>query len=75
MNWKLTLEGNEEAVLVVTLCAQRLAATCVALDEHLRNRLKYGELCEEAREELEAARDVLRDELGFLQEAVLDAGV
>ena len=75
MNWKLTFEGNEEAVLVVTLYAQRLAATCIALDEHLRNRLKYGELCEEACCELEIAREVLRDELGFLQEAVLDARI
>lgn len=72
MNWKLTIEGNQEALAVTTLYAQRLADTCVALDEYFRSRLKYGELCEEAREELEAARGVLRNELGFLQEVVLD---
>lgn len=72
MNWQLTIEGNQEALAVTTLYAQRLADTCLALDAHLRARLKYGELCEEAREELEAARDRLRDELGFLQEVVLD---
>ena len=73
MNWKLTIEGNQEALAVTTLYAQRLADTCVALDEYFRSRLKYdGELCEEAQEELEAARDFLRNELGFLQEVVLD---
>jgi hypothetical protein len=72
VNWKLIIEGNQEAVAVTTLYAQRLADTCLALDGYLRARLKYGELCEEAREELEAARGVLRNELGFLQEVVLD---
>lgn len=72
MNWKLIIEGNQEAVAVTTLYAQRLADTCIALDGYLRNRVKYGGLCEEAREELEAARDALRDELGFLKEVVLD---
>lgn len=70
MNWKLTLEGNEEAMLVMTLYSQRLAAACIALDSHLRDRMKYGELCEEAICELETARDVLRDELGLLVEVL-----
>lgn len=74
MNWKLTLQGQEEAVLVLTLHAKHLAAACIALDEHLRNRLKYGELPEETYNELETAREVLRDELGFIREVVLDVG-
>jgi len=71
----LTLEFDRDVPedrreLLLTANARALASAIELLDEHLRNRIKYGELGEAAAEELQTARDLLRTELGDLVEAV-----
>lgn len=45
------------------LDASALVSALWAIDQHLRSRLKYAELSEEARAELQAARDLVPREL------------
>lgn len=71
----LTLEFGRDVPddrrdLLLTVNASRLALALCAVDEHLRNRAKYSDLSEETVTELHAARDMLREELGGLAEAV-----
>ena len=56
--------------LLLTANARALSLALHATDEHLRARIKYGQLGEEAERELQAVRDKLREELGPLVEAV-----
>lgn len=57
--------------MLLTANARGLASVIASLDEHLRGRIKYGELPDAAVEELQAARDLLRTELGDLVDPVL----
>lgn len=71
----LTLEFDRDVPddrreMLLTANARALASAIGALDEHLRNRIKYGELGEAAAEELQAARDLIRSELGDLIDPV-----
>ena len=62
---------DDRRELLLTANARGLASVIASLDEHLRGRIKYGELPDAAVEELQAARDLLRVELADLVEAVL----
>lgn len=71
----LTLEferdvPDDRTELLLTANARALAIALHTTDEHLRSRIKYGNLGEEATRELQAVRDQLREELGDLAMAV-----
>lgn len=71
----LTLEFGQDVPddrrdLLLTVNASRLALAIGAVDEHLRSRIKYGDLPDETHAELQTVRDKLREELGDLTEAV-----
>lgn len=61
---------DDRRELLLTVNARALAAVIGTLDEHLRGRIKYAQLGEEAERELQAARDLLRTDLGDLLEPV-----
>jgi hypothetical protein len=61
---------DDRTDLLLTVNARALSLALHTVDEHLRSRIKYGQLCEESIEELQAVRDKLREELGPLVEAV-----
>ena len=62
---------DDRRELLLTVNARGLASVIASMDEHLRGRIKYGELPDAVTEELQAARDLLRTELADLVEAVL----
>jgi len=61
---------NDRRELLLTVNASGLAAVIAGVDEHLRGRLKHGDLPQETYDELQAVRDLLHTELGDLEGAV-----
>lgn len=56
---------------VLTAQAQRIASAVFAVDEGIRNRVKYTNLNGDAQRELDWVRSLIRDELGELAGVVL----
>lgn len=56
--------------MLLTINAGALASVIVSVDEMLRGRIKYGDLPDAVRDELQAMRDHLHTELADLEGAV-----
>ncbi len=61
---------DDRRELLLTVNAGTLASVIVSMDEMLRGRIKYGDLPDAVRDELQAMRDHLHTELADLEGAV-----